>query len=62
MEIIEILKELETFRKKHEHKNEPSDWTIRVCQAIVAQAGWYTGRMAWIELLQTKTEQEASQS
>lgn len=57
MEIIEILEELERFRKKHENKNEPSDWAIRVCQAIVAKAGGYTSRVDWTDILRAKEGQ-----
>jgi len=56
--ILAILGELETFRKKKEHMNEPSDWTIRVCQAIVAKAGGYTDRNQWTDALPEEGEDE----
>lgn len=35
-EQLALLSQLEEFRKRHESKSEPSDWAIRMCQAIVA--------------------------
>ena len=33
---LDLLWQLEEFRKKHEHQAEPSDWAIRMCEAFVA--------------------------
>ena len=48
---LKILEELEAFRKKHEHMDEPSDWAIRMCQALVARHGGYSDRNEWTEAL-----------
>ena len=37
-EQLALLSQLEEFRKRHESKSEPSDWAIRMCQAIVAHS------------------------
>ena len=34
-EQLALLSQLEEFRKRHESKSEPSDWAIRMCQAMV---------------------------
>lgn len=31
---LDLLWQLEEFRKKHEHQAEPSDWAIRMCEAL----------------------------
>lgn len=31
---LDLLWQLEEFRKKHEHQAEPSDWAIRMCEAF----------------------------
>lgn len=47
--IDEILKEMEEFRLRHEYDNppEPTDYCIRVCQAIIAERGGYPDRASW---------------
>ena len=57
-EYLELLRELEEFRKRHENKNEPGDWCVRVCQAYVARKAGYHDRNAWTEDLK-KTEEDA---
>lgn len=57
LDIPEILRQLEDFRKKHEHDSaSSSDWAIRVCQAIVAHAGGYESRVQWSESLSAKPD------
>lgn len=50
-EQLELLSQLEKFRKRHERKSEPSDWAIRMCQAIVAHSFGFTNRNQWTDLL-----------
>ena len=46
----ECLEELEKFRVEKQGKQEPTDWVIRVCEAIVAEKAGYTDRVAWRHL------------
>lgn len=55
-EQLELLGQLEEFRKKHEHQAEPSDWAIRMCEAFVARSMGFTDRMQWTDLLRQKGE------
>ena len=48
-EQLELLGQLEEFRKKHEHQAEPSDWAIRMCEAFVARSMGFTDRTQWTE-------------
>lgn len=53
---MDLLWQLEEFRKKHEHQAEPSDWAIRMCEAFVARSMGFTDRVQWTELLRQKGE------
>ena len=53
---LDLLWQLEEFRKKHEHQAEPSDWAIRMCEAFVARSMGFTDRVQWTELLRQKGE------
>lgn len=55
-EQMELLGQLEEFRKKHEHQAEPSDWAIRMCEAFVARSIGFTDRMQWTDLLRQRGE------
>ena len=55
-EQLEVLGQLEEFRKKHEHRPEPSDWAIRMCEAIVAHSMGFTNRNQWTDLLKEQAE------
>ena len=55
-EQMEVLGQLEEFRKKHEHRSEPSDWAIRMCEAIVAHSMGFTNRNQWTDLLKEQAE------
>lgn len=55
-EQLELLGQLEEFRKKHEHQAEPSDWAIRMCEAFVARSIGFTDRMQWTDLLRQRGE------
>lgn len=48
---LDILRLLEEFRIRHEHKNEPSDWSVRMCEAIVASEAGFHDRNQWTKLL-----------
>lgn len=49
---LEILDELDEFRRKHQNDRlHPSDWCMRVMEAIVAEAYGYKGRNSWTEAL-----------
>ena len=53
---LDLLWQLEEFRKKHEHQAEPSDWAIRMCEAFVARSMGFTDRTQWTELLRQRGE------
>lgn len=53
---LDLLWQLEEFRKRHEHQAEPSDWAIRMCEAFVAQSMGFTDRVQWTELLRQRGE------
>lgn len=55
-EQLALLSQLEEFRKRHESKSEPSDWAIRMCQAIVAHSLGFTDRNQWTDLLKKQGE------
>ena len=46
----ECLEELDKFRVEKQGKQEPTDWVIRVCEAIVAKKAGYKDRVAWRHL------------
>lgn len=48
---LDILRLLEEFRMRHEHKSEPGDWAVRMCQAIVAGEAGFHDRNQWTRLL-----------
>jgi hypothetical protein len=48
---LEILRDMEEFRKKHENQPTPPDWAIRVCQAIVAKSVGIPDRATWEAML-----------
>jgi hypothetical protein len=50
--VMEVLAEMEDFRKRHENDKSPSDWCMRCMEAILARAAGYDSRMDWIEDLQ----------
>ena len=53
---LDLLWQLEEFRKKHERQAEPSDWAIRMCEAFVARSMGFTDRVQWTELLRQRDE------
>lgn len=53
---LDLLWQLEEFRKKHEHQSEPSDWAIRMCEAFVARSMGFTDRVQWTDLLRQRGE------
>ncbi len=49
---LELLDELDEFRRRHQDENQhPSDWCMRVMEAIVAVAAGYCDRSSWTSLL-----------
>lgn len=48
---LDVLRLLEEFRMRHEHKNEPGDWSVRMCEAIVASEAGFHDRNQWTKLL-----------
>lgn len=47
-----LLDELDEFRRRHQNSTlHPSDWCMRVIEAIVARAFGYETRNSWTELL-----------
>lgn len=55
-EQLDLLGQLEDFRKRHEHQEEPSDWAIRMCEAFVARSMGFTSREQWTEQLGQRGE------
>ncbi len=55
-EQLDLLGQLEEFRKRHEHQEEPSDWAIRMCEAFVARSMGFTSREQWTEQLGQRGE------
>lgn len=53
---LDLLWQLEEFRKRHKHQAEPSDWAIRMCEAFVARSMGFTDRIQWTELLRQRGE------
>ena len=55
---IKILAEVEQFRKKNEDKKpeNPVDYAIRVCEAIVAEAAGYKSRTDWVSLANAESK------
>lgn len=49
MDTLAVLQEMERIRKKAEKqpKSYPPDYTIRLCEAIVAKASGYKSRNEW---------------
>ena len=49
---LQILDELDEFRCRHQNdKLHPSDWCMRVMEAIVAEAFGFEGRNSWTDAL-----------
>jgi len=49
---LDLLDELDEFRRTHQNERQhPSDWCMRVMEAIVAVAVGYSGRNSWTSLL-----------
>lgn len=49
---IDILEKLEQFRQTHQNdKQHPSDWCMRVMEAIVAKEAGFTNRNDWTDIL-----------
>ena len=45
---LQILDELDDFRRRHQNdRHHPSDWCMRVMEAIVAEAFGFEGRSSW---------------
>jgi hypothetical protein len=58
---LEVLAEMEEFRKNNQNeKKSPSDFCMRCLEAILAKAAGYGSRMEWVAAVQrlqkTKTE------
>ena len=52
-EALQILDEIDTLRRKHEHTAEQKngDWLLRVACAIIAKKAGFADRMEWCEEL-----------
>lgn len=49
---LTILDEMDHFRRTHQDETkDPSDYCMRVLEAIVARAAGFTDRVAWTEEL-----------
>lgn len=51
---MQALQELEAFRKNHQNETQTIDWTVRMCEAIIAKAGGLSSRNEWTDILQNK--------
>ena len=52
MSPLELLDKLDEFRRRHQNdKLHPSDWCMRVMEAIVAEAFGFEGRNSWTKAL-----------
>lgn len=50
VEVLELLDKLDEFRRTHQDERQhPSDYCMRVMEAIVASAGGFSGRADWTE-------------
>lgn len=49
---LELLDELDQFRRSHQNDQQhPSDWCMRVMEAIVAKAAGFDSRCEWTDAL-----------
>lgn len=54
LDALDILKKLEDFRLTHQdYKQHPSDWCMRVMQAIIAREAGYKSRNDWTDAIKT---------
>lgn len=51
-EILALLDKLDKFRREHQNERQhPSDWCMRVMEAIVAEAGGFKSWSDWTDAL-----------
>ena len=61
MSPLELLDKLDEFRRRHQNdKLHPSDWCMRVMEAIVARAHGFGDRMEWVQALKERQESQYS--
>lgn len=49
-ELLKILGEMDAFRRAHQdQQKDPSDYCMRVMEAIVARAAGFSGRSEWTD-------------
>lgn len=63
IDVLQVLDEMDSFRRKCYDKPDaecPTDWALRVAEAILAKAAGYSGRTAWTgDLKQNSASQYA---
>lgn len=54
IDILSLLDEMDEFRRSHQdERKSPSDYCMRVMEAIVAKAAGYSNRNEWTDALKT---------
>lgn len=49
--VLDILDQMDAFRRRHENDKSPSDWCMRCMEAILAKAAGYESRTDWTDAL-----------
>lgn len=54
IDMLDLLDQLDEFRRNHQdQRKDPSDWCMRVMEAIVARAAGYESRADWTDALRS---------
>lgn len=62
IDILSLLDEMDEFRRSHQDEREsPSDYCMRVMEAIVAKAAGYSNRNEWTDALKARPCSKYSQ-
>lgn len=62
VDMLALLDQLDEFRRNHQNeKQHPSDWCMRVMEALVAEAAGYESRSDWTSVLTADPESKYSQ-
>ena len=56
IDVLAILDEMHRFRRTHQDKNkDPTDYCMRVMEAILARSAGYEGRTSWTDELRNNS-------
>lgn len=59
---LEILDRMDDFRRRHQNEKEsPSDYCMRVLEAIVGESAGFNGRNSWTEELSADSSTKYAQ-